>query len=206
MVAVAAAVLLLTCVAAPGSYCPPDAPSSIDQFLAPNTAVFIGNIAQADGKPVYQVSEMLWGELPGRQRYGRPDLRMYAVRLDSKGNPIAGCEPDWLPLDHEWITDIRRALQIKLPANLTIWIRSATGDADIAGVDVTLLSGNGKQYRGETGRDGRFELPSPIPPGAYRIQAKKAGYETADEPVAVVPGGGGFARVLLSPLKDSQRN
>lgn len=201
--------LLLLAAATLLSICPAAPPSSMDEFLSPNTAVFIGNIAQTDGnKPVYQVSEMLWGELPGRVRYGRPDLRMYAVHLDGQGNPIPGCEADWLPLNHEWITDIRRVLQIKLPANLTIWVRNgAAGEANLAGVDVTLVSANGgKQYRGVTGVDGRFELPSPIPPGAYRIQAKKAGYETADESVAVVPGGGGFARVLLSPLKDSQRN
>lgn len=162
----------------------------------------MGNIAYVDHKPVYQVSEMLWGDLPDRQPYGRTDFRMFAVRLDSKGKPkLGGCDPDWLPLDHEWITDIRRALQIRLPANLTIWVRSDPGAADIAGADVTL-SGNGKQFRGQTRSDGRFELPTLIPPGNYRITASKAGYATAEEPVAILPGGGGYAEIRLKATSE----
>lgn len=187
--------LLCSAVSAFGISC--RGPASIEEFLSPNTAVFMGNIAYVDHKPVYQVSEMLWGDLPDRQPYGRTDFRMFAVRLDSKGKPIrGGCDSDWLPLDHEWITDIRRALQIRLPANLTIWVRSDPGAADIAGADVTL-SGNGKQFRGQTRSDGRFELPTLIPPGNYRITASKAGYAAAEEPVAILPGGGGYAEIRL---------
>jgi hypothetical protein len=189
--------LLCSAVAVFGISCRSSA--SVEEYLAPDTAVFIGNIAFVDHKPVYQVSEMLWADIPGRQPYGRPERRMYAVRLDSKGQPIqGGCDPEWLELDHEWITDIRRALQTRLPALLTIRVSSTPAYADIAGVEVTL-SGNGKQYRGLTESDGRFHLPAPIPPGDYRIEAKKAGFETAQRPVSVVPGGGGEARIELRP-------
>lgn len=193
---VLAAGLLCSAAVAFGATCP--AAGSIEDFLSPNSVVFMGNVARMQGKLVYQVSEMLWGDLPGRQSYGRPDLRLYAIRLDSKGNPVeTACEPEGLPLDSEWITDIRRALQIRLPANLTIRVRTADGSSqDIEQAEVTL-SGNGRQYRGRTGQDGRFQLPSPIPPGPYRLEVKKPGYAAAEEPIALVPGGGGEVEVIL---------
>ncbi|BDC48659.1 hypothetical protein F183_A09750 [Bryobacterales bacterium F-183] len=171
--------------------------ATMEEFLSPNMAVFIGNVAQANGKTVYQVSEMLWAEIPGRVLYDRPDRRMYAVKLDSNGKPVeGGCEPEWLPLDHEWITRIRMGFQNNWPANLTVRVRSSSGSAEVAGAEVTV-SGMGKEFRGKTGSDGRFEVPSPVPPGKYRVRVVKAGFAAGEETFAVVAGGGGEAEVLL---------
>jgi hypothetical protein len=156
---------------------------------------------------IFAIDEALWGldkeahtvRVRGSEyTYWNKEKLLVAGRRDENGDVIiAACDGIVLDSNHPWVREFRQSLAKRESAVLRVRVVSEPNYAEIGFAEVRV-DGNGKRFRGRTGRDGRLRIEA-LPPGSYTISAAKPNYSLEGGPVSisVLPGACGEIMVRL---------